>query len=866
MQLLNPNKKNNRYAWLVSSVVLAFLAVGLTLVPWPPLSIVGGLALLTLLPGMQLTHWLGLWHGWQSIKSMVLSIALGLVVSPLLLFWSGWLFGMSRLETLLVPVLFIVLMGWVNSRFQFESLQATGRGPFKVNWPIVAILLLLAASIILVYTEGETGLGSYPIQMGDWVKHHGVTWSLRHTGVPPADMFFTGMAPDETLSYYYFFHLTAASLDILHGGPANVSGMFVVMAVVASLCFALIFYWLACVLFQNKRAAMAAFLFVTFIGGLDIIPTLRQVFRKEDVSSVAEAFRTSTEHIDNWTPPQHLRLSTFVTHYFWVPQHITGLLVVALGLYLYRVIPDRQRLLPVMGLLVASLLGHSTWVAMIVFIALFLFALFQIFSAWRQGGKRKARDVFLAYAVISLVAIIAILPFALTLLGSGTTQAGIAFEIPHNLTDWSLLTPFSTGWPGVIGQLLDIPIHYFVEMGVLLVGGLIGLWIFWRQKKPEPVLPFLILMLVIGFGAITFFAAGRAYTEFEIGGRPLILNNDLGLRAIMPAQMALALFAGYYLSHVLRRGRWQLVIIMPLILLGLTSSLWEVLAMGVNKYKHPPAVPNNVLQTFAELPKVTPLFSVVQHRVHDDFSRVQPGYADRFNGYSTSEAISVSNVAPLNLALALELSRQAFENTLAYRSYQMFLGLGADFVFVGPVEQKPEYSPEKFEYALYFSPTYQGDDVAVYGLQSLLPGEAQATFDDGTIEYLGYFVDPHGHAPGQEERSVPAFVSAWQLTRPADKNYTAFIHLVDAEGNVVAQADHQLWAWDVTTEGPTSIWTPDLPHLDMVPIPEQALAAGGPLMIRLGLWLPDTGQQFPVETSTSVVDEGGRLILGEIGP
>jgi hypothetical protein len=159
---------------------------------------------------------------------------------------------------------------------------------------------------------------------------------------------------------------------------------------------------------------------------------------------------------------------------------------------------------------------------------------------------------------------------------------------------------------------------------------------------------------------------------------------------------------------------------------------------------------------------------------------------------------------------------------------------------------------------------YEQDDVSVYALQSLLPNEIQATFDNGAIEYLGYFVDPHGHVPGQQETSVPAFITAWRLTRPAAKNYTAFIHLVDAAGNVVAQADHQLWAWDVKHEGPTSIWTPDLTHLDIVPIPGEALMAKGTLTIRLGLWLPDTGQQFPVEASTLAVDEMGKLVVGSL--
>ena len=82
--------------------------------------------------------------------------------------------------------------------------------------------------------------------------------------------------------------------------------------------------------------------------------------------------------------------------------------------------------------------------------------------------------------------------------------------------------------------------------------------------------------------------------------------------------------------------------------------------------------------------------------------------------------------------------------------------------------------------------------------------------------------------------------------------------------NIIAQADHQLWAWDVKTEGPTSTWTPQLIHLDITPVPESALAVDSNLTIRLGLWLPDTGEQFVVETPSLPVDPNGRLIAGDL--
>jgi len=189
----------NISSWFLATVAVTLLALIVALIPWSPLSIIGGVALLTLLPGIQLTKWLGLWQGWKHLPGLALSLGLGLVIVPLLLFWTGWLFGFSRLETFVASTLFILLTAWLNSRYpyrpteQVSSSQPQARSDrSRFDWFWLIVLFLLTIAILLAYTEGQTELGSYPIQMGDWVKHHGVTWSLRHTGIPPTNVFFWG--------------------------------------------------------------------------------------------------------------------------------------------------------------------------------------------------------------------------------------------------------------------------------------------------------------------------------------------------------------------------------------------------------------------------------------------------------------------------------------------------------------------------------------------------------------------------------------------------------------------------------------------------------------------------------------------------
>jgi hypothetical protein len=575
-------------------------------------------------------------------------------------------------------------------------------------------------------------------------------------------------------------------------------------------------------------------------------------------------------------------MNAFFAHHIWVPQHLTGLTILCLGCYLYLTVKDRRKLLIFFPLLLFALVGHSTWIAVIVLGCLFLFALIQIVAIARAQGLAASQTLFFSYAVIALGLVVLAAPFLLSLLGPQSPKSGIIFEIPK-LDSWSLLRPFQAVFgPAMWARILDVPLHFFVEMGALLVAGLAGLLLFWQRRRgPEvrssqtpsaySLLPFWTLLLVAGILAVSFFASGRGWAELG-----LILNNDLGLRAIMPGQMVLALFAGYFLAHLtsLSLSRWWRIglgsALMLLMGIGVMYSGWEFFSMGLAKYWDKPKLSPDVYQTLRALPEVTypqdKLLPVVQHRLHREASRFQLSLGSRPVAFSTGEAV-VFHRDVSSLALAHELSQQAFDNGLPVWSYQMFRNLGANYIFVGPAEREAIRHPEKYEHPRYFRHVYRHGDFEIYQVNPSLyqHGLPQASFDNGSIQFEGYFIDPAPLYPGPEALEKGwGLVTAWRLTRPTDKDYTVFIHLVDAEGNIMAQADHQLWAWDVRSEGPTTSWTPGLTHLDIVSIPEAALEAKGALTIRLGLWLPDTGQRFPVETSALPVDEEGRLVVGEL--
>ena len=897
--------------WFRNTVYATAVAILLTFIPLAPIGLIGGLALLMALPGAQLTRWLGLSSRRWDFSTVTLSMALGMVTAPLLIYWSSLLFGFSRGVLLIVfPVYILLLAAWVSRRDGAESHSAdpTSLEPLPEStrrgwWIAAALIGFTALGVFLAYFELETAQGYYPVQMEDWQKHYGVAFALRYTGIPPTSMFFYGMFPHAELVYYYFLHLNAATLDLLQRGEPFLHHAFVTVIVLASLSFSSVFLLLARAVLRRQKAALWSLAFATVIGGLDVIPIIQRTIQKYREhfpdGPLPPGIFIPREHIDNWVSALSLRMNTFYAHHIWVPQHLTALTILCLGCLFYLKVKDRRKLLVILPLLLFALVGHSTWIAVITLGCLFLFALIQITAAYRRQGWMAARTLFLSYAVIALTFAAVALPFILSLLGPQAPQSGLVFEIP-TLDSWSILRPFqATFGPAVWARLLDLPLHFFIELGALLVAGLAGLILFWRNANtpnnssknipslpsasPLPsnhsllptsysLLPFWTLLLVSGVITVSFFASGRGWAELG-----LTLNNDLGLRAIMPGQLVLALFAGYFMANLsaLSPSRWRQFALRAglglLIGLGAAYAGWEFISMGLAKYTIAPQLAPDVYQTLRALPEVTmpqdKLLPVVQHRLHRDASRFQLSLGGRPVGFSTGEAV-VFQRDVASLALAHQLSQQAFDNGLPLWSYQMFRNLGADYIFVGPAEREAMRHPEKYQQTLYFQRVYQQGDYEIYQVKPpLYGGQSQAQFDQGAISFEGYFIDPAPVFPiGQAKTTSSAgFVTAWRLTQPTAKNYTVFVHLVDAAGQVVAQADHQLWAWDVKSEGPTAAWTPNLLHLDIIPVPEPALTATGPLTIRLGLWLPDSDQHFSVERSTLTVDEGGRLVVGQLG-
>ncbi|NOZ05040.1 MAG: DUF2079 domain-containing protein [Chloroflexi bacterium] len=82
----------------------------------------------------------------------------------------------------------------------------------------------------------------------------------------------------------------------------------------------------------------------------------------------------------------------------------------------------------------------------------------------------------------------------------------------------------------------------------------------------------------------------------------------------------------------------------------------------------------------------------------------------------------------------------------------------------------------------------------------------------------------------------------WQALRPMDRNYTVFVHLVDAGGQIVAQVDRQPQAYTY----PTRWWAAGEVVPDEMSLELPADAPPGPYRLRVGLYDAETGERLPL--------------------
>jgi hypothetical protein len=100
----------------------------------------------------------------------------------------------------------------------------------------------------------------------------------------------------------------------------------------------------------------------------------------------------------------------------------------------------------------------------------------------------------------------------------------------------------------------------------------------------------------------------------------------------------------------------------------------------------------------------------------------------------------------------------------------------------------------------------------------------------------------------------------WQASQPVEDDYTVFVHVLDAQGRLIAQQDNPPLQGNL----PTSLWLPGIMLQDYYQIALPADCPAGIYTIQIGLYQPGVGERLlPKSSAGQVADRA--LQLAQIG-
>jgi hypothetical protein len=476
------------------------------------------------------------------------------------------LIGFSSRALLVLAVLCLALAvaSLLRQSAAFEA--DTGAKP----WPLTAagiLALLLALLLALALLPKYSGTG---VHLADPIFDHSkiaIIDAMTRQGLPPVNPVFGEAGAAGRLVYYYLWHFSAAELAL----PLHISGWEADIGLTWFTAFASLTLMMAVAVWLSKKAA-AAILVVALAAGASLREALSFVF-------------------GNYTLRPFLHEPTgfagWLLQSAWVPQHLmaASCAIVAMLLIVESVQRPTLLRLAILALVVAAGFESSAFVGGVTFAiaagvaAPFLFAAIE---------KQRRLAVAASLAAAAIVAIVFTAPFIRDQFGTVAAREGSSPIVIHHFEVLGEMFPQS------LRRVLDLPAYWLIllplEFPAAFIAGVISLIAMLRSAKavPEKVAVRLLVVLAATGLSISWLLAST------VGD-----NNDLGLRAVLPAVMILIAGAAAGILAVPSRT-WR-VVIATAAFAGLVLSLTDTAAMIYSNLRGTPAADAAV---FAQTPEL----------------------------------------------------------------------------------------------------------------------------------------------------------------------------------------------------------------------------------------------------------------------
>jgi len=374
----------------------------------------------------------------------------------------------------------------------------------KPWWFAAAGVVALAPALVLLPKYSERG-----VHLAAPIFDHAkiaIIDAMTRQGLPPVNPVFGAAGAAGRLAYYYLWHFSAAELAL----TLPVSGWEADIGLTWFTAFASLLLMMALAVWLSKRGA-AAILVVALAASASLREVLSIVFGNYGL----EPFLQSPTGLAGW-----------LFQAAWVPQHLMSASCVIVAMLLLVHYAQRQNLgyVPTLVLLVAAGFESSAFVGGVTFAIAAVVSAPLLFAAIETKRRLTAG---LGLTASLLIALCVAAPFIHDQFAMVAGREAGAIGVRH-------FEVLGDMFPPAQRRILDVPAYWLIllplEFPATFIAGALSLIVLLRRAAPGPertAVQSLGVLAAVGL-AISWLLVSR------LGD-----NNDLGLRAILPAAVIL---------------------------------------------------------------------------------------------------------------------------------------------------------------------------------------------------------------------------------------------------------------------------------------------------------------------------------------
>jgi hypothetical protein len=405
-----------------------------------------------------------------------------------------------------------------------------------------AIVALIPAAAILPKYHGDAVTLAAPIF--DHSKST-IIDAMTRLGLPPVNPVFGEFGAPGRLAYYYLWHFSAAEVALI----ASATGWEADIGLTWFTAFATLCLMMGLAVWLAKKSAAALWVLALAVAG-SLWVTIYFFVRADELTPVL------------WPP---IGMAGWLFQATWVPQHVmaAGCVVTAMLLIARYAVRPSLTLVLTLALLIVAGFESSTFIGGITFALAAIIAAPLVFTAVDPAR----RLLFLGgMALAALLVVCLIAPFILDQLATVRARGGGSPIIVYHYS------VFGEFFPRLLRRVLDIPGYWLVilpaELPATFIAGVIALAVTLRAAMPRAEkLAVATLACLAGTGLVVSWLLVSTLGD----------NNDLGLRAIIPAEMILIVAAAAVAAGLPGAARRTAVIVTALV--GLVLSLPDTATM-----------------------------------------------------------------------------------------------------------------------------------------------------------------------------------------------------------------------------------------------------------------------------------------------